>query len=447
MKTRSRVAFAVSLLLTAGAVMADGTESLGAPSIAIQPGTAIIANGAGMHSQPGVFSVEVPAGAAVKQVLLYWQGSAAVGSSEDAMITVASSNGTSAPVTGTLIGGPTLFAARDSRVYRADVTTNGLVIGPGITTLTVSDLSFEAGVPGSNDGVGALVIIDDGINPSSVVVRDGSDWAYDPTNGDPGPINPALRETVPQTFTFAASAVERTAQVNLFFASVQDTTLRPSALEFTTNGPGGGTSVLNNVLQSNNGPEWDTYNANVVIPPGTTQLTIEAVSVDNLNTGVLEASFVWMAAGFSLNAPQDCGRMTGGGSVFDIEGMRVTRGFEIHCDLRKPNNIEVNWEGNRFHLDELTAAICTDTLIDQTPPKHAPFDTFFGTGTGRYNGQPGARIEFEFVDAGEPGTSDTAWIKVYDSSDAMVLDVPSGGLSGYLEKGNLQTHRDNKCSK
>jgi len=122
----------------------------------------------------------------------------------------------------------TLFAARDSRVYRADVTTSGLVIGPGITTLTVSDLSFEAGVPGSNDGVGALVIIDDGINPSSVVVRDGSDWAYDPTNGDPGPINPALRETVPQTFTFAASAVERTAQVNLFFASVQDTTLRPS---------------------------------------------------------------------------------------------------------------------------------------------------------------------------------------------------------------------------
>ena len=115
--------------------------------------------------------------------------------------------------------------------------------------------------------------------------------------------------------------------------------------------------------------------------------------------------------------------------------------------MRKPNNIEVNWEGNRFHLDELTAAICTDTLIDQTPPKHAPFDTFFGTGTGRYNGEPGARIEFEFVDAGEPGTSDTAWIKVYDSSDTMVLDVPSGGLSGYLEKGNLQTHRDNKCSK
>ena len=55
--------------------------------------------------------------------------------------------------------------------------------------------------------------------------------------------------------------------------------------------------------------------------------------------------------------------MTGGGSVFTTDGERVTHGFEIHCDLREPNNIEVNWAPkNNFHLTELTGALCTDSL-------------------------------------------------------------------------------------
>ena len=66
--------------------------------------------------------------------------------------------------------------------------------------------------------------------------------------------------------------------------------------------------------------------------------------------------------------------MTGGGSVFTTDGERVTHGFEIHCDLREPNNIEVNWAPkNNFHLTELTGALCTDSpAIDQNPP-NAPF--------------------------------------------------------------------------
>ena len=121
-------------------------------------------------------------------------------------------------------------------------------------------------------------------------------------------------------------------------------------------------------------------------------------------------------------------------------GERVTHGFEIHCDLREPNNIEVNWPGgNNFHLTELTGALCTDSpAIDQKPPQ-APFDTFIGTGTGKLNNKDGAKIEFVFVDGGEPGVKDTVSIKVFDEFGNLVLDV-----SGPLDKGNQQAHKDNK---
>jgi len=92
--------------------------------------------------------------------------------------------------------------------------------------------------------------------------------------------------------------------------------------------------------------------------------------------------------------------MTGGGSVFAADGQRVTHGFELHCDIEDaPNNLEINWgPGNHFHMEELTSAVCTDDPnIDQHPPKHSPFDTYIGTGTGRV---PGASVTFTFFDAG-----------------------------------------------
>ncbi len=127
------------------------------------------------------------------------------------------------------------------------------------------------------------------------------------------------------------------------------------------------------------------------------------------------------------------GRMTGGGSVFKTDGARVTRGFEIHCDLSEPNNLQVNWPGgNKFHLTSLTSAVCTDDpAIIQDPPA-APFDTFIGDGTGKLNGVDGATIHFVFVDAGEPGKNDTALIEI-DGGAAL-------SVSGFIDVGNLQAH-------
>jgi len=417
---------------------ADGTEKLGDPSIPIASGTGIAAGGTGMISQPGAMTVAIPAGAAVKQVILYWEGFTALGVPGDDTIFV-SNGGLPIEVTGKLIGGPAFFfSGAWSSTFRADITSLGLVTA-GLNILTLDGLSFSS----ANNGGGVFVIYDDGTSDAKIAVRDGTDLAFE---GFPKP----RQETIPQTFKFPPSKSDRSAHLNLFFASVSGTTsgygLRPTAIEITT---GGTTVVLPNLLDSISGQEWDYFTISANVPAGAKSLTVQPFSRDDLGTGNLPASFDWLAAGFALEPeiPSDAdGRMTGGGSVFTVDDVRVTHGFELHCDLREPNNLEVNWpDANNFHLTKLTSASCTDSpAIDQNPPA-APFDTFTGTGIGMLNNQPGARIAFVLVDAGEPGVLDTASMKIYDADNNLVLDVTGDpNVPGYLEYGNQQAHKDNQ---
>ncbi len=161
------------------------------------------------------------------------------------------------------------------------------------------------------------------------------------------------------------------------------------------------------------------------------------------------------------------GRMTGGGSVFRPDGStvdsatldktgRVTHGFELHCQVDGqsapplPNNLEVNWKDangqHHFHLDVLTSADCFFNPAWSPLPPYANFNTMVGQGTGKLDGHSGATIQFTFVDAGEPGTSDTANYHITDSNGNPVLDVPpcssynpSSGAC-FLTFGNQQAH-------
>ncbi len=142
------------------------------------------------------------------------------------------------------------------------------------------------------------------------------------------------------------------------------------------------------------------------------------------------------------------GRMTGGGSFFnedDTSSLRFTHGFTLRCDA-EPNNLQINWGGNgngrgrsggayRFHLEDLTSAMCIDNPdIDEAPPV-AGFDTFVGTGFGRLNGVSGAAISFTFTDAGEPGKNgDTATVSITPPGGAPIV------VSGTLMNGNHQAH-------
>src|SRR5687768_715393 len=58
-------------VVTAGA---DGTESLGVPSLTVAEGTGFVAAGVGTEVQPAAINLAVPAGNAIKQVLVYWEG-------------------------------------------------------------------------------------------------------------------------------------------------------------------------------------------------------------------------------------------------------------------------------------------------------------------------------------------------------------------------------------
>lgn len=414
----------VFLILSSQAVFADGTETLGTPSIDISTGTGVIANGTGLITQPGTIDIIIPGSVDVKQVLLYWEGYHTSPAGDDTILV----NGIE--VTGMLIGGPTsCFSNVMTSSYRADITKiKRLSLKNGPNTIQISGADFDF----ANNGAGILVIIDDGTPQKDIQLLDGNDYAFS-KNG------PTLDTTAPQTFSLAPATTDRQADLSMFFSSVAGTKsggeFRPSSIKITTDM---GTEVyFDNDLDSNNSQEWDTLKLTVDIPAQATELTVQALSENRIPVVGDPASFVWTAAALSYEISPAKGRMTGGGSVFTDDNTRVTLGFEIHCDLSKPNNLQVNWpDGNKFHMLELTSAICTDDpAINQKPPV-APLDTFEGVGTGRYNGVEGATISFTFVDKGEPGKSDTALIQILDNGGHEVLYV-----YGSMKYGNLQAHK------
>jgi hypothetical protein len=130
------------------------------------------------------------------------------------------------------------------------------------------------------------------------------------------------------------------------------------------------------------------------------------------------------------------GRMTGGGSIISSD-LRVTHGFTLNCDAaHSPQRLEVNWEGNHFHLLSMTSASCSNDPNISAGQPYAGINTYTGTGTGRFNGVDGATIDFVFVDAGEPGTDDTANYTIRDADFNLVLSA-----SGNLDNGNHQAHK------
>ncbi len=130
------------------------------------------------------------------------------------------------------------------------------------------------------------------------------------------------------------------------------------------------------------------------------------------------------------------GFMTGGGSIIS-NGLRVTHGFHLNCTVANgPQRLQINWAGNRFHLEQLNTAFCSsDPTIDSGNPA-AVFNTYSGTGTGDYNGVSGATINFMFTDAGEPGTNDFAAYTILDADGNLVLSA-----AGNLDNGNQQAHK------
>jgi hypothetical protein len=112
----------------------------------------------------------------------------------------------------------------------------------------------------------------------------------------------------------------------------------------------------------------------------------------------------------------------------------------LHGDLSiGSNNLQVNFDGNSFHLEQLTFVTTYDDPTLDSLPRYAPFDTLIGEGIGRFNNQSGYRVRFTFTDNSEPGKNDFARIQIEDPAGNIVLFV-----AGYLHNGNQQAHPENK---
>ncbi|MGD8919091.1 MAG: hypothetical protein PVJ16_09250, partial [Nitrosopumilaceae archaeon] len=112
---------------------------------------------------------------------------------------------------------------------------------------------------------------------------------------------------------------------------------------------------------------------------------------------------------------------------------KVTHGFELHCDSNSgPNNLEVNWLGHTFHLEQLANALCYDDgTVNEPPPKGTgegngrkpTLDVYYGQGYGRFDGQCGAEAEWVFDDNGEPGKIDQVVALVIKFEGTTVLNI------------------------
>jgi hypothetical protein len=282
----------------AGIVWADGSETLGPPSISIGSGSGTVAAGTGLYTEPGTIDINVPG--AVVQALLYWgdrfDTKGVANPAGDDTITV---NGIS--VTGVEIGfsppipgnaaGPGGTGQIAGIAYRADITGLGLVTS-GANSLSIAD--FDTDGSGDDDGAALIVIYDDG-STAEIGVRDGSDVAY-----QKAPV-PAAVVTVPQTFAFAAEPAARQATLTLLVSDTQWTATRQRTSEVKVLVDGVpattdlGVSPLVNILRDDDGPQWDTQLIIVDVPAGATSLTVEVVS-----TGNDPASLHWIAAALAI---------------------------------------------------------------------------------------------------------------------------------------------------
>jgi len=113
---------------------------------------------------------------------------------------------------------------------------------------------------------------------------------------------------------------------------------------------------------------------------------------------------------------------------------KVTHGFQLHCDSNSgPNNLEVNWLGFKFHLEQLENALCFDDgSVNEPPPKSngnpnsrkPTLDVYYGEGFGRYEGQCGAYAQWVMDDNGEPGKADQiVAMVIWDTDQKLVLNI------------------------
>lgn len=271
-------------LITLPTVPDDG---LTARDISGVTATDFVTAGAGTASNdPEEITVDVPAGATVTAVFLYW--ARRISDPNDAPPSEIMVEGST--VGGDVIGGPIEVPQQDPVSYRADITSSG-VVSPGTSTFEVED-DAEGAL-----GASVVVFFEETASPAVLRLWDGIDYLWAGLSTEP------LTTAEPVTFTFPASSSPRSARLDLFIGDIEpaDASDRPNSLEITV---GTETIVLGSaagdepVFQAFQGAEWDNFSITITIPAGVDEVTVEPIS--GPENSVSPASLVWVAAGLSI---------------------------------------------------------------------------------------------------------------------------------------------------
>ena len=139
--------------------------------------------------------------------------------------------------------------------------------------------------------------------------------------------------------------------------------------------------------------------------------------------------------------PEECGsgRFTGGGFTVAANGLKVSKGFTLHCDAILSNNFEVNWDGgNNFHIDKNPTNVVCRFVNDPNPPD-APVNRIDITGTGTLNGAP-ATVTLVLIDNGEKNGAvpDQTYIAI----NGVNLTGGTVAVPANIDGGNIQAHFD-----
>lgn len=300
-----------------------------------------------MITQPATLDITVP-GTAINQVLAYWSGGTTEAPylGDDTIII----DGTE--ITGELIGGPTFFyGSYQFTAYRADITLEGLV-SLGANSLTVEGMNYIFTGSDENNGVGIVVIYDDGTS-ANIEVRDGLDLAFFDFPGD-------RQVTVPQTFSFPAPGVDTTADLVIMSGSVGEN--RPNEVKVTINGS---VQSFLNELGSTDGPLWDSIMLTVDIPAAATELTLEVISTPGSDP--LGASLSWVASALAVPPPPELASI--GDRVWhDVNRNGVQDGGEAGV------------EGVAVHLED-----CSGNVLASTTTGPNGYYMFVDLPSGDYN--------------------------------------------------------------
>jgi len=193
------------------------------------------------------------------------------------------------PLTGTVIGDETQPVSAGGPIldigYYSDVTGIVSAAGTGSHSFTFSD-----GDGASNlwrlDGVGLIVGYRDGtiLDTYRILIQDGLDfaWAEDPTAGE-------TRTTNPVVFNHGTNFSNRSADL-LLFAGDGDSD-RPDNTTISNN------PTLFNILNSAQGPEYNTILTPITIPSGVGTTTVQ---MNSAPVGQNPDSLLWQVAGLRV---------------------------------------------------------------------------------------------------------------------------------------------------